>query len=381
MIFSVLIFIFTLLILVLIHELGHFLVAKKFGIKVMEFGFGIPPRAWGKKVGETLVSINWLPFGGFVRLLGEDEVGPLAVNRKGPEVSRDFRAKPVSQRILVVFAGVLMNLILAWIIFYITLASNGFKVQFPLLLDHQFAGTVQENQTAIFVSGVAKDSPAESAGVKQGLEIVSVNGQSVTTSQDLVTKIKEFDEQEMSLTLKDSKGNLNTVKVTPRKNPPAGQGALGVELSGIMVAKLEYKGTAKIFAGPIHSWNIVAYSGRILGYLSNQSLRTKSFGPVSHSVSGPVGVSTIVNDILTTAKNPFLSYLDFMAILSLNLAIFNVLPIPALDGGRLFFLIFEAVTRKKIHANFEKWIHTVGFAILLTLMLLVTFSDIKKLFP
>lgn len=374
MVFSVLIFILTLLGLVLIHELGHFLVAKKFGIKVLEFGFGIPPRAWGKKFGETLVSINWLPFGGFVRLLGEDETHSVVT-------ARDFRAKPVRERIAVVFAGVLMNLALAWLIFYITLAVNGFKVAFPLLLDHQFAGAKQLNETSIFISGVAKGSPADLAGINKGMEIVSLNEQTITTSQDLVNKIKDSNGAQISLILKDEKGNLDTLKVTPRKDPPEGQGALGVELAGVTMANLHYQGAAKIFAGPIHSWNIVIYSGRILGYLTSQSLRTKSLGPVSQSLSGPVGVSTIVNDILTSAQNPVLAYLDFIAILSLNLAVFNVLPIPALDGGRLFFLTFEAVTRRKVHANFEKWVHTIGLALLLTLMLLVTFSDIKKLFP
>lgn len=374
MIFSIFVFVITLLILVLIHELGHFLMAKKFGIKVLEFGFGIPPRAWGKKIGETLVSINWLPFGGFVRLLGEDESGPKTS-------SRDFRAKPVTQRILVVLAGVVMNLFLAWIIFYITLSINGFKVQFPLLLEHQFLGATQQNETSVFISGVSNDSPAKKAGLRSGLQIVGVNSQQVLNGQQLIKTINDLAGEEISLTLKDQKGNLDTVKITPRKNPPAGQGALGVELTGMTVANLEYQGINKVLAGPIHSWNIVAYSGKIIGVLVEQSLHTKSLGPVSQTVSGPVGVSGIVNDILTTAKNPLLSYLDFMAILSLNLAVFNVLPIPALDGGRLFFLMIEGILRRKVRAEIEHWVHTVGMVLLLSLMLLVTLSDIRKFLP
>lgn len=374
MFISAIIFIVTLLCLVLIHELGHFLLAKKFGIKVLELGFGIPPRAWGKKVGETLVSINWLPFGGFVRLLGEDEVGSASS-------SRDFRAKPVDQRIIVVLAGVLMNLILAWVIFYITLASNGFKVQFPLFLDHKFVGATQQNETQILVSGVAKNSPAEKAGIKQGEEIVALDAKPINEAKDLIEKTKQFAGREIQLTLKDQKGNLDTVSLIPRQNPPSGQGSLGLELAGITIANLKYQGAAKILAGPVHSWNIIAYSGRILSHLAGQSLRLKSLEPVSQTVSGPVGVSGTVNDILTTAKNPLLSYLDFVAILSLNLAVFNVLPIPALDGGRLFFLGVEGVIRKKVRAEIEHWVHTVGLVILLTLMILVTFSDLRKLFP
>lgn len=380
MIFSIFVFIITLLILILIHELGHFLMAKKFGIKVLEFGFGIPPRAWGKKIGETLVSINWLPFGGFVRLLGED----LPAGRQVKYIlnnPRSFAAKPVTQRFLVVLAGVVMNLFLAWIIFYITLSINGFKVQFPLLLEHQFLGATQQNETSVFISGVSNDSPAQKAGLKSGLQIVGVNSQQVLNGQQLIKTINDLAGEEISLTLKDQKGNLDTLKIIPRKNPPVGQGALGVELSGMTVANLEYQGVAKILAGPIHSWNIVAYSGKIIGVLVEQSLHTKSLGPVSQTVSGPVGVSGIVNDILTTAKNPLLSYLDFMAILSLNLAVFNVLPIPALDGGRIFFLLIEGLLRRKVRAEIEHWVHTVGMVLLLTLMLLVTLSDIKKFLP
>src|SRR3989344_5492950 len=128
MILTIIIFILTLLFLVVIHELGHFLMAKKFGIKVEEFGFGIPPRAWGKKIGETLVSINWLPFGGFVKLLGEDEIDKNLLNNK-----RSFASQSVFKRIIVVVAGVAMNFILAFILFYFILGFQGFKTSLPLL--------------------------------------------------------------------------------------------------------------------------------------------------------------------------------------------------------------------------------------------------------
>ena len=378
MLFTISIFIITLLILVVIHELGHFLVAKKFNIKVLEFGFGIPPRAFGKKWGETIVSLNWLPFGGFVKLLGEDEV-----DKKALENERSFASQKVGIRIAVVVAGVFMNLVLAWVLFYVVLGFQGFKAQFPLFLDHKFMGVEQKNELNILISAVSKDSPAESNGLGTGQKIVAFNDEFVKSSEDLILKTKEFAGKEIKLTVSDPTGKeYKNVQITPRENPPEGQGPLGVSLAQVQIANLSYENPLqKTFAGPIHSVNIIAYSGKILGMLILESIQTKKLEPVSQTVSGPVGITSLVNTILTEVKNPLLPYLDFVAILSLNLAVMNVLPIPALDGGRLFFLFVEAIIRKRVHAGFEKWVHTAGMALLLTLMLLITFSDIKKLFP
>ena len=376
MIISIVIFILTLLILVLLHELGHLLVAKKFNIKVEEFGFGIPPRAWGKKFEETLISINWLPFGGFVRLLGEDELDKDV--RSNP---RSFAAQKVQRRIAVVVAGVLINLIFAWMLFYLTLASNSFKSQLPLLLDHHFFGAKEQTETITFIRDIVPNSPAALAGLKPGDTIISVNDKPIQKTEELIDLTKEMAGKEITLTVSGAdRINSRQIKLIPRENPPEGEGPLGVSLAGVAVAHLEYQGLSKALAGPVHSLNIVVYSGKILGHLIGQSFKASSLEPVSQSFAGPVGISTTVNTILTETKKPLLAYLDFTALLSLNLAVFNVLPIPALDGGRLFFLTVEAITRKKVKAEVERWIHAVGMALLLTLMLLITFSDIKKLF-
>lgn len=378
MILTIIIFILTLLILVVIHELGHFLMAKKFNIKVLEFGFGIPPRAWGKKIGETILSINWLPFGGFVRLLGEDEVDKAILENK-----RSFAAQKVQKRIVVVIAGVFMNLILAWILFYIVLAAQQFSASFPLLLDYQFTGVSQKNESLILIRAIAKDSPAQKAGLPQGWAILSVNGQNLKDTEDLSQKVKAFADQEVSVLIKDpGTDEERKIKLTPRGNPPEGQGPIGVTLTNFRLAKIEY-GTplSKILSGPIHSLNLTAYSGKIFGSLLARSFEEKNIEPVSQTVSGPVGITSVVNTILTETKKPALEYLDFVALLSLNLAVLNVLPFPALDGGRLLFLLIELISRRRVHAQVEKWIHTIGMAILLTLMLLVTYSDIKKILP
>lgn len=378
MILTIIIFILTLLVLVVIHELGHFLLAKKFNIKVLEFGFGIPPRAWGKKIGETLVSINWLPFGGFVRLLGEDEVDKAILENK-----RSFAAQTVSKRIAVVVAGVFMNLALAWILFYIFLGAQNFKTSFPLLLDHEFVGVTQTQESIVLVRSIAKDSPAEKADLAPGYSIISVDKQLIKDTEDLSSKIKERSGKEVEILIKDqSTGEQKQISLTPRENPPSGEGPIGVSLANLKVANVEYGGAlAKVLAGPIHSWNLTAYSGKIFGNLLARSFEEKNIEPVSQTVSGPVGITSVVNTILTQTKNPVLEYLDFVALLSLNLAVLNIFPFPALDGGRLLFLLIEAVTRKRVKAEVEKWIHTVGMVILLTLMILVTFSDIRKILP
>lgn len=371
----ILVVILTILILVVIHELGHFLAARKFNIKVLEFGFGLPPRAWGKKVGETLVSLNWLPFGGFVRLLGEDEVDADVLKNE-----RSFAAQPVGKRILVVAAGVLMNLLLAWVLFWLVLWIQDFKVKLPLLIPYQFTGVAQNNETIVMLGEITPNSPAEAAGLKSGEVIAAVNDRFVGDIEDLITQIKTNAGGKVKLTLSDvNKKSYRTVEVTPRVNPPEGQGALGVSLGAFKIANLEYhEPWQKALAGPIHSLNLVTYSWQILSGTIAQSISSKDITPVSRTVSGPVGITSLVKEILEI-PNPIVPLLDFIAVLSLNLSLINVLPFPGLDGGRLLFLLIEAATGRRTHPTLEKYVHFIGLLILLALIVLITLSDIRKL--
>src|SRR3989304_8463614 len=236
MIITILVFLLILSVLVLIHEAGHFFVARKFGIKVEEFGFGFPPRLFGKKIGETIYSINWLPIGGFVKLYGEDEAGagrvtlPKKANknrakdtingqvlkmveediiivdknriieekveiveridgrkskRKGrsENINRAFFAKSAAQRATVIIAGVVMNAILAAVIFYIFLGLSGFKTDLPLLSDYKFFGVNQTNVQEVIISSIAKNSPAEKQGLKVPTKVIAVNGQKIKDSK------------------------------------------------------------------------------------------------------------------------------------------------------------------------------------------------------
>ncbi len=362
MIISIIIFVFSLFILVIIHELGHFLVAKKFGIKVEEFGFGIPPRVFGKKFGETLYSLNALPLGGFVRLQGEDEGGKI-------KDKRDFRAKPVLQRILVVIAGVVMNLVLAWVIFYVSIFNQNFKIIFPTL------------DQSVYIGFLEKGYPAEKSGINLGDKIVKVNGTEIkdgsveTKIEKTRNLIKQSKENQVLLTVSDLGGHLKDVYVTPKKIDDDYK--IGVVFSPVAIK--EYKtNQEKILSGVTYSFDLTK-----LTFLGLGKTVSDVFGgnikAASQSVAGPVGMAKASNDILSSGPGAVSFYLWFVGVISLTLAIFNTLPIPALDGGRLLFLVIEAITRKKVKEETERMVHQIGFMVLLGLALLVTFSDISKL--
>lgn len=391
MLLTIVIFLLFLSILVLIHEAGHFFVAKWFGIKVEEFGFGFPPKALSFKRGETVYSINWLPIGGFVKLYGEDEVGggKLKIDNsklKVKDEKRAFYARSVSQRALVVLAGVIMNAILASVIFYVFLLISNFKTELPVagfsvpklwLVDQQV-------KNDIIISSVSKNSPAQKAGMKPFTKIISVNGIFVGNTKEFVDVINQNKGKEVELVWQNVKTNqVFQASMTPRISPPKDEGSLGVGFYPFESVVLEYKTPLqKILSGPVHASNLMKYNLEIMGELIGLSFKEKNLGPVSQGVSGPVGIARVVGVIgeIPNVKERILQYLNIAGILSSSLAFFNVLPIPALDGGRLFFILIEGITRRKVNPKFEGYAHAIGMAVLLTLILLITFKDILQLF-
>jgi regulator of sigma E protease len=361
MFLSVIIFIISLLILVVIHELGHFLMAKKFGIKVLEFGFGIPPRAWGKKIGETLVSINWLPFGGFVRLLGEDETDKKVLLDK-----RSYAAQTVGKRITVVIAGIVMNLVLSWVLFYIVIASQDWRVIYPT------------PEPVVSVLQVEKGMPAEKVGLKPGDLVLEVNGQKVTNIDEVRNIIRQNEGKTVNLKISNFKtGQDREVSVVPEK-APSGQVLIGVAFSPIAYKQYNTP-VEKLFSGISYSFDLIILTFKGLGTLV-ADLATGNVGKASAQVAGPIGLAVVSNNILSSGWEATIPYLWFTGLISLTLAVMNFLPIPALDGGRLLFLYIEALTKKKLSAELEAKIHGVGFAILLMLMILIAMADVKKFF-
>lgn len=404
MLLTLLIFLIILSILVLIHEAGHFLVAKKLGVKVEEFGYGIPPRLWGKKIGETIYSINWLPFGGFVKLYGEDEAGAgrvgktnnkqqltpiksgLTVNKKDEE--RAFFSRPVRQRAVIVVAGVVMNLFLAFVIYYVYFGISNFKTDLPLILpEYKFSNTNQTNYNLspkdAVISFVTKDSPAAKAAIKTPAKVLEIDGIKVANRKMVIDEVDKAKGKPVSILWENVKTGLRgTATITPRINPPKGEGPLGVGFLPVVV--LTYQSPAqKIFSGIVFPLDGMKYQLAILKKLIAISFQEKTISPVGEAVGGPVQIFNVVSIIwqIPDMKERVLQLLNLAGILSVTLAFFNVLPIPALDGGRLFFILIEGIFRKKLDPKLEGVIHSVGMAVLLAIIFLVTAKDIISIFP
>lgn len=392
-----LVFLVILSVLVLIHEAGHYLVAKKLGIKVEEFGWGMPPRVWGKKIGETIYSINWLPIGGFVKLFGEDDAGGGKVDLSDPrekvkksELKRAFFARSPAQRAAVVVAGVVMNLLLAGLIYYVYLGASGFRAEIPLITDYKFFGVNQSTEVKSFVvREVMADSPAENAGFQNCTEdfcaqITEVNGEIIVSSESFVDTVKSMAGEEITFTVVDLASNETSSKtLIPRENPPEGEGALGIVFDTNEVAVLSYDSfLQRMFSGFTHPINLMGYQLDILGRLISASFTSRDIQPVSSAVSGPVGIFVVTGEVLKTPdiQERLMSLLNLAGLLSISLAFFNILPIPALDGGRLFFILVEWATGKKVSPKTETLIHTAGMAVLLGLIVLITYKDITQFF-
>ena len=360
MLLTVVVFLVILSVLVLVHEAGHFIVAKFFGIKVEEFGFGLPPRIFGKKFGETLYSINWLPIGGFVKLYGEDEAGGGSIKLKQEEIKGDerraFFAKPVWQRALVVFAGVFMNFILAVVIISVLFSVVG--VQMP--------------GNKVMVDAVVKGAPADKAGIKVGDTIVLVDKTSVTSSQQLVTYARNHLGEELTLEIKTQNVKLQTVEVTPRKVYPANEGPMGIAISQDVILK-KYPWYQAPFVG---TWEALKQTWLIVDGLAMLVVQLFTKGMVPQGVAGPIGIAQLTGVVVGIGPAAVLS---LVSLLSLNLAIINILPIPALDGGRLFFILIEGIFRKKVDAKIEGYAHMVGMIILLGLIALITLHDLFRI--
>lgn len=360
MFITVVAFLLILSILVVIHELGHFLVAKKLGIKVEEFGIGFPPRAWGKKIGETVYSINWLPVGGFVKLYGEDQAGggKIGKNVSGlkteDDVEKAYYARPLWQRMTVVVAGVVMNFILAVVVISFLFATQGV----PLPTEH------------VVVTEVAHSSPAEIAGLRVKDQIIKMNGLALKDTNEFISETKKHRGQEVTLlVLRD--GQEFTTKLTPRVQAPKNQGAIGVAITNIEVKK--YSWLEAPFYGTMEalkfSWMIVKGLGSMIGDFALHGIKPQG-------VAGPIGVAQLTGEAVRAG---WFAVLWFMSLLSLNLAVLNIMPIPALDGGRFFFMIIEMVTGRKVSPKYEAYAHGAGLVVLLALMLLITVFDVARL--
>ncbi len=366
MLLSIIIFILILGFLIFIHEFGHFIVAKKAGVKVEEFGFGFPPRILGKKKGETIYSINAIPLGGFVKLYGEDETDQRVLTDP-----RSFHSKSAPVKASIISAGVAMNLLLAVLLFYFLIGFSGFQSQQFLIFDYQFPFGKQQNFVSILAT--AKDSPAEEAGLQSKDLIVEGNGIEFKDSTQFTKFIDENKGKEIVLKVKNLiTGEVRDIKVVPRVNPPENEGSLGVGLGDI--AEIQYStGLEKSLVGFLHSFNLAHYSIIAVGHLVRDSFTQRNIEPLSSAVVGPVGILAITKLTLTAG---IVALLNLVALISLAFAIVNILPFPALDGGRLVLITLEASIKKKVPLVVERNINLIGFILLIVLLILVTYKDV-----
>ncbi len=376
---SILIFIIILLVLVLVHEAGHFFTAKRFGIRVDEFGFGFPPKLFSFKKGETEYSLNLLPLGGFVKIFGEsfDEADFVEVGflEKGVETKEDYSrslvSKPKWQQALVLFAGIFSNFLLAWLLF-----SIGFMSGLPTSVGSEKAGYVLSDVNLVVVSVLAK-SPAENAGLKTGDKIVSIQSGSEIVSNINPDTLKSFVVSHGNKEIKfgyirGKNKEINSTSLTPIVNTSGGNPSIGISMDEIGMAKLPF--FTALWEGMRLNWFMT--KGTALGLYTLVSEGIQGKGNLA-GVTGPVGMVGIVGNAYQFG---FAYLLSFAALISINLAIINLLPFPALDGGRLFFLLIEKIKGSRINPKFANMANMIGFSILILLMLFITYHDVIKLF-
>lgn len=365
---NIIIFIIILLVLVLVHEFGHFFSAKKFGIRVDEFGFGFPPKLFGKKYGETEYSINLLPIGGFVKIFGEN---PDEENTYGVDKDRSFVNKPKWQQAIVLFAGIFSNFLLAWLLF-----SIGFISGLPTSVGNEPEGYKVSNAHLVVVSVLA-DSPAEKGGLKSGDKIISIQSENNFIEEVNPDILKSFiishGDKEIEFNyLRGKDETKNITKIIPVKNSINENPSIGISMDQIGTLKLPI--LSAFWEGLKLDWFVM--KGTVIGLykLIQEGIMGKgSFD----TVTGPVGMVNIVGDAYQFG---FVYLLSFSALISVNLAVINLIPFPALDGGRLFFLLIEKIKGSRINPKFANGANMIGFAILIMLMLLVTYHDVIKLF-
>lgn len=363
---SVIIFLLILAILIFVHELGHFLVAKKSGIRVDEFGIGFPPKIVSKKWGSTLYTLNAIPFGGFVKIFGEDAHSS-EISEENRSVS--FVYKPKWIQALVLIAGVTFNIIFAWL-----LISLGFFMGTTTNLPHNTMG--EFNDAHLIITEVMPNSPAFSSGLKPGDTIVSIASGKDTLIDELYPEnvqkfISESKTKDVVLKVKNQKGLEREVLVSPTTELIEGRKVLGISMEWIGTLKLSLFDS--LLSGAKSTWYLLkATTIGLAGFLWD----TITFKSDFSQVTGPIGIAGVVKE---ANELGFRYLLSITALISINLAVINLVPFPALDGGRLLFVIIEAIIRRPINPNIVKWTNVVGFTLLMLLMLVITTKDILKL--
>ncbi len=384
MFLTIIIFVLVLSVLVFAHEFGHFFSARRFGIRAEEFGFGFPPRAFGfyrnqagqwKKVlgniavdeldaspdksirpASTVYSLNILPLGGFVKIKGE--------NGEGQVASDSFASKKIWQRVIVLAAGVVMNVILAWLLF-----SGGYLIGLPQSTD-SLGSNAELRGAQVIIAQVIPGSVAEQAGLKEGDIVLRINNIETKTEKELQDTVAASANQEAEFLVKRGDQEI-IIKATPQSKEGS-RATVGIAIfsSGLV----RYPFLTAFWEGAKTTVWVIQEIFTSFGTLFKSLFQGQAVGD---QFAGPVGIANITGQ---AARLGFAYLLQFTALLSLNLAVLNILPFPALDGGRILFLLVEKLKGRPVRQELENLIHNIGFALLIALVIFITYKDIIKLF-
>ena len=376
-VFGILLGLFILVLLVVAHEFGHAFAARKSGVVVEEFGVGFPPRAWSKKLkNKVLLSVNWLPFGGFVKLQGEHD----DASKKG-----DYGAAPLKNKAVILLAGVVANWLIAVVLFSI-LAVVGL----PKIIDNQFvvSSDAKTQLGQVTIVSLKENYPAVKAGIQKADKILAVNGEDITSTKQFIDITKQNAGKTINVLIErgNNRLNQNVDLLSDSQNSVFGANLgqsekikstwsaplVGIAITGHLTLET-LKGLGSLVG------NVV--SGVVMQLSFDQSVRdnaSQKLGAAGDSVAGPIGILGVL--FPDASRMGVETVLLLTAIISLTLAVMNILPIPALDGGRLFVTILFRLMKKPLTKETEEKIHGTGFAILMILVVIITILDIVKLF-
>jgi regulator of sigma E protease len=348
MVITLVAFFVMLIVLVLVHEAGHFFTAKAMKVRVEEFGLFYPPRLWGFKKGNTTYSINAIPIGGFVKLAGEED----------PKVPDSLAGKSVGARMLVLSSGALMNLILPLVLLSVAFMVPHTDVSAPILID-----------------SVGPGSPAEYAGILPGDTILEVNNRQLSSPNELDRYIQLNLGNEINLLIQHADLTEETVQLVPRWKPPADQGVMGIRYN---VDAIIAKQVVSTKSYPFWQAIPLGFNDCIQTFiLFKNGIIKLIIGAEPATFLGPVGVAQLTGEIARAGVSPLL---EFAAAFSINLGILNLFPLPALDGGRIFFVLLEWIRRgKRVSPKVENLVHFIGFMLLMGLVLFFTYNDIARI--
>lgn len=355
MLITILTFLLVLGFLVLVHELGHFLTARKMGVSVEEFGLGFPPRLFNKKIKTTVYSLNLIPLGGFVKIKGED----------GQDDAPDsFASQSIARRMVIVVAGVTMNLIAAWLLIVLLFLIGAPRQITPAI------NPAYIKSRSLIIKQVLPGSPAERVGLQPGDEILQINGQRAEYARDLRAIASRGQGQEIKLTVQRQDEILPFTVMSADLLTPAGEVRPLVGVGLVEFGIIRYPPHVAFWAGTATT---ISYSKQILTAFGGIFRSVWSGQGLGQEIGGPVAIAVVTGSAVQQGLS---EVLILTAILSLNLAFINILPFPALDGGRLIFLLAEKLMGKPSRQSVEAWFHRAGFALLMLFAIFITYRDL-----